>query len=62
MKTHSGAKKRFKKTARGKWLHKKAGLSHLMAGMPSKHGRFLRRPGGIAKAGRKVLQRYMPYE
>ncbi|MGM0546893.1 MAG: 50S ribosomal protein L35 [Bacteroidota bacterium] len=30
MKSHSGAKKRFKKTASGKYLRKKAGKRHIL--------------------------------
>ncbi|MDZ7681091.1 MAG: 50S ribosomal protein L35 [Fodinibius sp.] len=30
MKTHSGAKKRFKKTGSGKYMRKKAGKAHLL--------------------------------
>ena len=41
MKSHSGAKKRFRKSATGKWLHRKSGLRHLLTGMSAKRGRDL---------------------
>lgn len=64
MKTHSGAKKRFKKTASGKFLHRKSGLRHLLTGMSAKRGRNLR----TAKVEEKnssegrVLAKYLPYK
>jgi large subunit ribosomal protein L35 len=64
MKSHSGAKKRFRKTSTGKWLHRKSGLRHLLTGMSAKRGRNLR----TAKVEEKnssegrVLKNYLPYE
>ncbi len=64
MKSHSGAKKRFRKTSTGKWLHRKSGLRHLLTGMSAKRGRTLR----TAKVEEKnssegrVLKNYLPYE
>ena len=64
MKTHSGAKKRFKKTATGKWTHRKAGLRHLLSGMSAKRGRTLRTVKVIEKNDieGKVLKDYLPYK
>ncbi len=64
MKTHSGAKKRFKKTATGKWTHRKSGLRHLLSGMPAKRGRTLRTVKVIEKNDieGKVLKDYLPYK
>ncbi|OGR42268.1 MAG: 50S ribosomal protein L35 [Elusimicrobia bacterium GWA2_61_42] len=64
IKSHSGAKKRFRKTSSGKWLHRKSGLRHLLTGMSAKRGRTLR----TAKVEEKnssegrVLKQYLPYE
>lgn len=64
MKSHSGAKKRFKRTSGGKWLHRKAGLRHLLTPMSAKRGRNLR----TAKVEEKnssegrVLKKYLPYD
>jgi large subunit ribosomal protein L35 len=43
MKTHKGAKKRFKVSAHGKVSHKKCGSSHLMSHKTGKQVRKLRR-------------------
>ena len=43
MKSHSGAKKRFKKTANGKVKRKKANKSHLLTKKSSKRKRQLRK-------------------
>jgi large subunit ribosomal protein L35 len=44
MKTHSGAKKRFKKTARGKYLGKRAYSSHILEKKSPKRKRRMSRP------------------
>jgi large subunit ribosomal protein L35 len=51
MKTHKGAAKRFKMTAKGKVKRMKAGKSHILTKMSSKRKRNLRRPGTIATPG-----------
>lgn len=64
IKSHSGAKKRFRKTSSGKWKHRKAGLRHLLTGMSAKRGRQLRKGKTVEKADNesKVLKNYLPYE
>jgi len=64
MKTHSGAKKRFKRTASGKFLHRKSGLRHLLTGMSAKRGRNLRTAKVEEKnsAEGRLLKKYLPYE
>ena len=49
LKSHSGAKKRFTKTASGKWKHRKAGRSHLLAGGSKKTEREMRIKGVLQK-------------
>lgn len=61
MKTHSGAKKRFKKTGRGKWLHEHPQQRHLLIGMSRKRGRFLRRKAALNKVQGKIMNRFQPY-
>lgn len=61
MKTHSGAKKRFKITSSGKVFHKHPGLRHLLAGMKSSRGRNLRKPAILNKTDSKAIKRYLPY-
>jgi len=64
MKSHSGAKKRFRKTSTGKWLHRKSGLRHLLTGMSAKRGRNLRTAKVEEKnsAEGRLLKAYLPYQ
>lgn len=64
IKSHSGAKKRFKKTKNGKWMHRKAGLRHLLTGMKPNRGRHLRTTKVVSENedNAKILNRYLPYE
>jgi len=61
MKTHSGAKKRFKKSAGGTVTHKKAGARHLLAGMSSKRSRHFRKKAKLNKTDSKTVSKYIPY-
>ncbi len=61
IKTHSGAKKRFKITARGKVKYKKSGLRHLLTGMSSKKGRKLRKLDILAKVSSDAIRKQLPY-
>ncbi|MCB4756907.1 MAG: 50S ribosomal protein L35 [Elusimicrobia bacterium] len=61
LKTHSGAKKRFKITARGKVVHKRAGARHLLQGMSAGRSRFLRRPGQLNTTQTRMIKRLLPY-
>jgi len=64
MKSHSGAKKRFRKTTTGKWLHRKSGLRHLLTGMSAKRGRTLHTVKVEEKnsAEGRMLKGYLPYQ
>jgi large subunit ribosomal protein L35 len=61
LKSHSGAKKRFFKTGRGKIRHKRAGARHLLQGMSSGRSRFLRRPATLNAVQAKMIKRLLPY-
>ena len=61
LKSHSGAKKRFKVTKNGKVKYKKQGLRHLLTGMPSKRGRNLRRPEILSETEVKAIKKFLPY-
>ncbi|MFA5138066.1 MAG: 50S ribosomal protein L35 [Elusimicrobiota bacterium] len=61
LKSHSGAKKRFKRTATGKWVHKQAGLRHILTPMSSKRGRHLRKQAILNNTDGKTMQRFLPY-
>jgi large subunit ribosomal protein L35 len=57
MKTHSGAKKRLKRTGTGKFMRAQAGVRHLLEHKPSKLKRRLQReaplsPGDTRRAHR----------
>jgi large subunit ribosomal protein L35 len=59
MKTHSGAKKRFKKTGRGKIMHEQANNQHLYEQKSSRRKRRLdvdkTLSGGDAKTAKRLL-------
>jgi large subunit ribosomal protein L35 len=61
LKSHSGAKKRFRFTARGKVKHKKAGARHLLQGMSASRSRQLRRPDTLNRQESRVMKRLLPY-
>ena len=61
MKTKSGAKKRFKVTARGKVIFTQAGKRH---GMIKRTKKFIRQARGTAvmsDADAKIVKQFLPY-
>ena len=62
MKTHSGAKKRFRITGSGKVMHRQAGKMHLNEHKPSSRTRRLDGDqvvaAGDAKKARRLLGKY----
>lgn len=61
LKSHSGAKKRFKVTRGGKVKHKIAGLRHLLTGMSAKRGRRLRRSEYLTPVEGALMRSLLPY-
>jgi len=61
MKTHSGAKKRFKMAAGGKIKRSKAYKSHLLTGKSSKRTRQLRKSGLIDRVNYGNIKKLLPY-
>ncbi len=59
MKTHSGAKKRFKKTKSGKIKHRRKNRSHILTKKSSKRKRHLRKDGYISKADQDRVERML---
>jgi large subunit ribosomal protein L35 len=53
VKTHSGSKKRFRKTATGKLRGKRANSSHILEKKSPARKRRLGRPSEISRADRK---------
>ena len=56
MKTHSGAKKRFRKTAEGKLLGRSAYSTHILEKKSPKRKRNFRRPSEISPADTKRVR------
>lgn len=59
MKTHSGAKKRFKKTATGKLRGRRAYSSHILEKKSPKRKRQMSRPVEIAPADTSRVKRLL---
>jgi large subunit ribosomal protein L35 len=56
MKTHSGAKKRFRKTARGKLRGRRANSSHMLEKKSPKRKRRMSKPTEVAPPDRKRVR------
>ena len=56
MKSHSGAKKRFRKTAKGKLRGRRAYSSHILEKKSPKRKRRMARPVEIAKPDQKRIR------
>jgi large subunit ribosomal protein L35 len=61
MKTHRGARKRFKKTATGKLMHAKQGRRHFMSKRSRKRNRSLKEEGQLDGGDAKKIARLVPY-
>lgn len=59
MKSHSGAKKRFKKTANGKIKRRKSGKSHILTKKTTKRKRHLRKETTVDKTDKKRIERML---
>ncbi|MFB0566400.1 MAG: 50S ribosomal protein L35 [Candidatus Aminicenantaceae bacterium] len=62
LKTHRGAKKRFKVTGKKKILHNKAYKSHILTKKSAKRKRMLRKKGNVDKTDRSAVKKMLPYE
>ncbi|MCK4835438.1 MAG: 50S ribosomal protein L35 [Candidatus Aminicenantes bacterium] len=62
LKTHKGAKKRFKVTAKGKIKRRKAFASHILTKKNQKRKRNLRKPTLVSKEESKNMRNLLPYE
>jgi large subunit ribosomal protein L35 len=62
LKTHKGAQKRFKVTAKKKVLHSKANKSHILTKKASKRKRQLGKKETISRADRAAVKKMLPYE
>ncbi len=59
MKTHKGAKKRFKVTGSGKISRRKANKSHILEKKSAKRKRQLGKPGLVDGADKKTVERQL---
>jgi large subunit ribosomal protein L35 len=59
MKTHSGAKKRFRKTAKGKLRGRRAYSSHILEKKSPGRKRRFERPSEISEADRKRVNKLL---
>ncbi|MGQ9618159.1 MAG: 50S ribosomal protein L35 [Candidatus Aminicenantia bacterium] len=62
LKTHKGAKKRFRVTANSKVLRAKAGKSHILTKKSRKRKRLLRKPAEVSKKELHKVKQMLPYE
>jgi large subunit ribosomal protein L35 len=62
LKSHRGAKKRFKKTATGKFLRPKAFKRHILTSKPTRRKRQGRGTEPVDPADSAKLRRMMPYD
>jgi large subunit ribosomal protein L35 len=56
MKTHSGAKKRFRKTAKGNLRGRRAFSSHILEKKPAKRKRRMALPTEVSRPDRKRVR------
>ena len=61
-KTHKGAQKRLKVTAKKKVLHKKANKSHILTKKASKRKRQLGRKGLVSPGDMSAVKDMLPYD
>jgi large subunit ribosomal protein L35 len=62
LKTHKGARKRFKVTAEKKITHSQAFKSHLLATKDAKRKRRLGKKVVVSRADRAAVKKMLPYE
>ncbi|HVK73836.1 MAG TPA: 50S ribosomal protein L35 [Kofleriaceae bacterium] len=61
VKTHSGAKKRFKQTASGKFKYQSVYRRHLLTNRPKKRKRQLRNGNYVGPAQHHQIAAMLPY-
>ena len=61
LKTHSGAKKRFRFTSKGKIKHKRVGARHKLTKKGPKRLRKLRKPSEVVHRDKRLVKKLLPY-
>ena len=59
MKTHKGAKKRFRTTGTGKVMRRQANKNHILEKKAPKRKRQLRGPAGVSTADAPTIKRHL---
>jgi large subunit ribosomal protein L35 len=62
LKSHRGAKKRFKRTGTGKVMRTKAFRRHILTSKPKRRKRHMRGMQVVAAADARRLKRMLPYD
>jgi large subunit ribosomal protein L35 len=62
IKSHRGAAKRFKKTAKGKFLRGKAFKRHILTSKPKHRKRHMRGTEVVSPADTAKLRKMLPYD
>lgn len=62
MKTNRSAAKRFRKTATGKYKHKRSNLRHILTSKATKRKRHLRQPAYVSPSDQRKLEVLLPYD
>ncbi|MBN2245824.1 MAG: 50S ribosomal protein L35 [Candidatus Aminicenantes bacterium] len=62
LKTHRGAKKRFKVTGTGKIMYSKANKSHILTKKSAKRKRHLGKKDILSQADRSRVKDMLPYD
>ena len=62
IKTHSGAKKRFKVTANGKIKRGHVGRRHILTKKPTKRTRNLRKAAYLTATEGRTMKKLIPYK
>ena len=62
LKTHKGAKKRFKVTGKKKVLHNKANKNHILTKKSAKRKRNLGKKDTVSQADRGRIKDMLPYD
>jgi large subunit ribosomal protein L35 len=62
LKTHKGARKRFKITGKKKVIYSKAFKNHILTKKSAKRKRSLSKPGEISRADRSRIKSMLPYD
>lgn len=61
LKSHSGAKKRFRVTGTGKVMHQTQGRRHLLIGMSASRRRRFRKDNMLNETQSKIIKKMIPY-